>query len=52
MITLFDQNRKYHTHDNTVLHLVSLQAVALIGMMEPSNSVPGSSDRYAQLLTA
>ena len=52
MIALFDQNRKYHNRNNTVLHLVSLQAVALVGMMEPSNSVPGRSDRCAQLLTA
>ena len=28
------------------------QAAALIGTMEPSSSVPGMSDRYAQFLTA
>ena len=54
MITLFDQNIKYYNQSNTILHLVSLmalQAAPLIGATEPLNSVPGSSDGHAQLLT-
>ena len=31
---------------------MALQAAPLIGTTEPSNSVPGSSDRHGQLLTA
>ena len=55
MITLLDQNRKYHNQNNTILHLVShiaIQAVPLIRTAEPSNFSPGSSNRHAQLLTA
>ena len=55
MITSFDQNRKYYNQNNKILHLVScmaLQATPMIGMAEPSNFVPGSSDRHAQLLKA
>ena len=55
MITLFNQNRKYYDQNSKILHLFShmaLQAAPLIGTMEPLNSVPGSSDRHAQLLTA
>ena len=54
MVTLFDQSRKYYNQNNKILHLVShiaLQAASLISATEPSNSVPGSSDRYAFLLT-
>ena len=38
MITLFDQNRKYYSQNNKILHLVShmtLQAISLIGTLEP-----------------
>ena len=56
MMTLFDQNRKYYNLNNKILHLISdmaFQAAPLIGTTEPSNSVPGSSDKYAaQLLAA
>ena len=31
---------------------MALQASPLIGTMESSNSVPGSSDRHVQVLTA
>ena len=54
MITLFDQNKKYYNQSNKILHLVShiaLQATSLIGTMEPSSSVPESSDRHVLLLT-
>ena len=55
MITLLDQNRKYYDQNNKTLHLVLhmvLRAAPLIGTTEPSDSVPGSSDRHALLLTA
>ena len=54
MITQFDQNRKNYNQDNEILYLFShmvLQASSFIGTTEPSNFVPGSSDRHAQLLT-
>ena len=35
-----------------VSHMALLQATPMIGTTEPSSSVPGSSDRYAQFLTA
>ena len=48
--TLFDQIRKYYAQNNKIPHLVSHIALhpptLLIGMREPSNSVPGSSDRH------
>ena len=54
--TLFHQHRKYYNQNNTILHLVSHvalpQAAPLIGTTKPSSSVLGSSDGYAQLLTA
>ena len=55
MITLFNQNRKYYNQNNKILHFVShmaLQAARLIDTTDSSNSVPASSDRHAQLLTA
>ena len=55
IITVFDQNRKYYHQINSIIHLVpqmALQAAPLIGKAKPSNSVAGSSDRYAQLLSA
>ena len=52
--SLFDQNRKYYNQNsknlNLLLHMI-LQAAPVIGTTEPLNSVPGSSDRHAQLLT-
>ena len=53
LTTLFNQNRKYYYHNNTIIHLAShmaFQAAPVIGKTEPSNSVSGSSDRHAQLL--
>ena len=56
MITLFHQHRKFYNQNNKTFHLISHmalpQAAALISMTEPSRSVPGSYDRYEQLLTA
>ena len=55
MIILFDQNKKYYNWNNKILHLVSrmaFQSALLIGITEPSNSVPGSSDKHAQLLAS
>ena len=53
ILTLFDQNRKYYNQNNKILSShMALQVGPLISMMEPSNSVPGSSDKYAQLSTA
>ena len=50
------QIQNYYNQNNKILHLNSRmglpQAAALIGTMEPSSSVPGMSDRYAQFLTA
>ena len=54
MITLLEQNRTYCNQNNIILHLVSLmalQAAPSIGMTEPLNSVPESSNRHVQLLT-
>ena len=54
MITQFDQNRKYYNQDNEILYLFShmvLQTSSCIGTTEPSNILPGNSDRHAQLLT-
>ena len=54
MMILFDQNIKYYNQDNKILHLVShvaLQTAPLIGMTETLNSVSGSSDKHAPLLT-
>ena len=53
ILTLFDQNRKYYNQNNKILSShMALQVGPLISMMEPSNSVPGGSDKYAQLSTA
>ena len=54
-ITLIDQNIKYYNLNNKILHLIShmgFQVAPLIGVTEPSNSVPGNSDKQAQFLTA
>ena len=54
MITLFDQNRKYY-NQNKIFYLnshMAPQTAPLIGTMETLNSIPGSSDRHAQRLTA
>ena len=53
ILNLFDQNRKYYNQNNKILpsHM-ALQVGPLISMMDPSTSVPGSSDKYAQLSTA
>ena len=45
---------KYCNQNNRILNLdsrIALQAASLIGTTEPSNSIPGSSDRHALVST-
>ena len=54
-MNLFNQKNMYCNQNDKIFHLASctsLQPSILISMSEPSNSVPGSSDRHTQLLTA